>query len=185
MKTVQINVYKFDELSESAQRKALDNFEPFIDYIWEEAIESIKSFVDLFDVKLGREYTDFRTSHIDDDILNLSGARLMAYLWNNYGADLYKPKYLKHVKGKARYSRVQVACDCPLTGVCYDMDLLEPIIEAMHKPSKYTFEQILGFCADNIQRSIEGEIEYRHSDEAKTEDIEANEYEFTEDGERF
>lgn len=177
MKTVQINVYKFNELSESAKRKALDDFEPFTDYIWQEAITSIESFADLFDVKLGSRY--------DDNILNLSGARLMAYLWNNYGADLYKPKYLKRVKGKARYSRVQVDCNCPLTGVCYDMDLLEPIIEAMHKPSEYTFEQILGFCADNIQRSIEGEIEYRHGDKAKTEDIEANEYEFTEDGERF
>lgn len=198
-----IEIYKFDELSEAAKRTALDNFQPVTDHIWEDARDTVKVFNNLFGTKEGiNSWLDVRTGHIDDTILELTGSRLMSYLWNKYGGDLYKPAYMGSINHEVKHKRTKIndsksgkysmyysgykrEYSCPLTGVCYDNDILKPIIEAMQKPSEQTFEELLKECFETLRISVENEIEYRNSDEAKTEDIEANEYEFTEDGERF
>lgn len=80
---------------------------------------------------------------------------------------------------------------CELTGVCYDEYLLQPIydfIESGHKTDSFkyvTFQMLLDDCFESLERSLESEVEYRNSAEAISEDIEANEYEFLQDGSRF
>jgi len=163
----------------------------------------VKAFNDLFGTREGRHsWLDVQTGHINDNVLNLKSARLTAYLWNNYGDDLFTPVYRKSLEGERKHNRVKIktssqspysvyysgykkSCECPLTGVCYDMDLLKPILKAMHEPVKETFEDLLTECFENLRIAIENEIEYRNSDESKTEDIKSNGYEFTENGKIF
>lgn len=186
MRTIEVNLYSFNELNEDAQRTALNNFEPNVDYIQYEAIDSIKKFAEEFNVRFPRQYDSPSFTHIDDSILELSGTRLRTYLLNNFYSILFERKPQgKYKAGKyPRRSRIQYTetC-CPFTGVCYDEDLLSDIRKFIASPdTNTTFEQLLRDCVHNLHKSVEDEIEYRQSDEGKMEHIEANGYEFTENG---
>lgn len=214
MRTVEVCLYKFDELSEQAQRKALDNYEVETQFYWNEAHETVKKFHDLFGTKEGiHSWLDIRTGHIDSDIMELSGFRLQKYIWNNFGDELFTRKYLKDGglfdakkpnhrmrkqyqittkcpnQGKfssSFYSNIQKDNCCVLTGICYDDDMLSPIYKFLKMrdfEKSPCFEGLLEECTEALRKSLENEDEYRNSDEAKTEEIEANEYEFDEDGE--
>ncbi len=95
MRTIRIKLYKFNELSESAKQKAIQDYRNDgndMD-IYAEIIDSVKAMADIFNLKNGREYTDIRCSHIDDNIMELKGIRLYKYIINNYYNDLFKPVY--------------------------------------------------------------------------------------------
>lgn len=59
------------------------------------------------------------------------------------------------------------ADDCPLTGVCWDIDVIVGLREGN---------------AEKVLESLHSDTEYRYSDEGLTEHLAANGYEFTEDG---
>jgi len=210
MQTKRIKVYSFDELSPEAQEAALDyarRTEAVQDcsFFFDDAYETVKKFNDLFGTSEGhREWTDYRTDNIDDNVLNLSGPRLLSYLWNNYGRELYKGKYytvkthrpLKHrrVRSKtlsngnffnAYYSAIQLENSCVLTGMCYDDDMLQPIYDFMSKPDNRTFEDLLSECFDSLKSALQSEEEYHYSDEGVQEYLTANNYQFLKDGTIF
>lgn len=217
MKTIELTLFQYSELSESAKEKARDWFTEDggnVDYIYSDAECTVKAFFKHFPGASGREsWLDINTGSIDDNILELSGHRLATYLWNNFETVLFKRKYLKHGeltdtkkpfhrmreskeitnrcpnKGKfinSYYSNIQKESSCVLTGVCYDDDLLQPIYDFLNAPdNSVTFEDLLSNCFYSLKESIENEIEYRNSEEAIAEDIEANDYTFLEDGTRF
>ena len=202
MKTIEINLYSFDELSDKAKRKALKEYienEDFY-YIWEEAHETVKAFCDKTIVKTYQDsWLEPNFNNIDDSILNLTGVRLMKYFINNFDF-LYKPKYLKSYddhkthrmikniialntgnKYSLAYSNIQKETSCNLTGVCYDDDFLKPIYDFLQKPTKNkTFEDIISDCFYCLKKSIENEIEYMQSMEYFNELCEMNNYYFTE-----
>ena len=218
MRTVRTKIYSFNELSNEAQQKAINNFRNNgvnTDFIYDDAYNSVKAFNEVFGTREGsRSWLDVYTDHIDDNILELKGFRLQKYLWNNYYNALFKPKFLNAIadnkilihpcievhkydvsKG-ARcsssnfyYSRIQKTNSCVLTGVCYDDDLLQPIYDFLLKRDfsncSITFYHLLNDCFESLKNSIENEVDYRNSDEAIIEDIEANDYEFTKDGNQF
>ncbi len=77
-------------------------------------------------------------------------------------------------------------CDCTLTGVCFDNDILEPIVNFMVKPDNHTiFEELIDTCLDNIMKAVQNEVSYWNSKECILEEIKANEYEFLENGEIY
>jgi hypothetical protein len=208
-RTIRTKVYKFNELSEEAKQKAIDSFRNNdIDYSHysEEITDSAKAVVELFGLKFGRRYTDIICSHIDDDILNLSGIRLYKYLMNHYYDDLFTPKYIKSVDREIRgkqfvfkvhkdykgepytqiYSKINRVNDgCPLTGVCYDNDILQPVYNFLKKPDNRTFEELIREIESAISKAYDNAEEWVNSDEFIKEEIEANEYEFTKDGKQF
>ena len=100
MKTIEIQLFKFSELSEDAQKKAIDHFRESDNDFWfiEEANETFKKFADLFSIKwreidYEQPYRNNYSINLSDDIKGLSGIRLMKYIWNNYKNDLFKGKY--------------------------------------------------------------------------------------------
>ena len=160
-------------------------------------------------------WLDCNTSNIEEDILNLTGLRLRKYLLNNFGSTLYKRKYLKHGeladsfkpyhrmkkqteittncpnKGKisvSYYSNIFVeANNCNLTGMCYDCDMMQPIYDFLELRTfdSTNFEDLLNSCFDAMKRTLENEEEYMYSDEYITEEIENNDWQFTENGQIF
>ena len=102
MRTIRIKLYKFNELSKNAKQKAIENWRSQNEqdsFYFEEIEGSVKAVIELFNLKTGRTWDDIRTSHIDDNILELQGIRLYKYLVNNYYNDLFKPKYIKSING--------------------------------------------------------------------------------------
>jgi len=209
MRTIRIKVYKFDELSDKAKQKAIDHYRNnWLDtgYIYDEAHNTVKAFHDVFGTEAGRDsWLDIRTGHIDDSIMELSGQRLATYIWNNYKTSLYKGKYynlnskkqIKHPRVKSKwyertnqwgnyyYSAITLEHSCPLTGWCYDDDILDPIFNFLDKPDSRTFEELLNDCLRSLDKSLKREEDYLYTDESITENIETNEYEYTIDGNIF
>lgn len=162
MKTIRIKIYKFDELNQEAQSKAIEDFRNNgVDtyFIYDDAYNSVKAFNEVFGTREGsNSWLDVSTNHINDAILELKGFRLQKYIWNNYYNSLFKPKFYNAIadnkilihpcievhkydvsKGSRcsssnfYFSRIQKNNSCVLTGVCYDDDLLQPIYEFLEK----------------------------------------------------
>lgn len=177
----------------------------------DEATETFKKFADLFNIDWSEiDYENpYRNEYritLSSEIKALSGWRLVSYLWNNYKTDLFKGEYhsikadkrVYHPRVKcteltnkgrlknwhcAYYSAIFLDHSCVLTGVCYDDDILKPIYEYLDKPNnRIDFEDLLNDCIYSLCHSVQSEIEYTNSDEAIIETIDANNYEFTEDG---
>ena len=214
MRTIRTKVYQFSELSKDAQQKAISQFRNIDNdnqFYFDEIIESVKAVCKLFDLKTGREWTDIRTSHIDDDILELKGLRLYKYIVNNYWNSLYKRKFLgsigdnrviKHRMSKTNfydtskgarvnssnfiYSNVQFHNSCTLTGVCYDNDILQPVYDFLKRPDpSTTFEHLIRGIESAISKTFDNTEEWLNSDEFIQNEIESNEYEFKVDGTIF
>ena len=205
MKTIEIQVYTFDELSEEAKEVARNwRRSGGIDsqFYADEIIESAKKFADIFGLRFGRRYSDLQWGYLEDSFLRqLSGVRLATYLWNNHKKDLFKGKYYslwsktevsyKHYKEgypvlKQRRSKILLDNSCVLTGVCYDDDILKPFYDFMKRPDKYTtFEYLLEEVENAIEKCFNDVEDWVNSDEYIDETIRANEYEFTQDGKRF
>ncbi len=212
MKTIEIKLYQFDELSENAQQTAINWWREGADfqYLTEEAVDSLNEFCDLFNVTwsnidFDEPYHNEYRFNIDEDFLSLSNHKLAKYIWNNYSDSIYKGKYygklvdtdkdgkkieiskehpngLRHVK---RRSKCQLENCCVLTGVGYDDDLLKPVYDFLDHPSKTDFETLLHDCINSLCHSVSSEIEANMEDENVADSIRANEYEFIENGEKY
>lgn len=210
MRTIRTKVYKFSELSEQAKGKAIENYRNGsvdTDFIYDQAHETVKAFHEIFGTEQGRNsWLDCRCGHIDDNIANLKGLRLRTYIINNFWNDLFNGRYFSlwsktevsykhHSEGhpvlKSRHSKVMFDNSCTLTGVCYDMSLLDPIynfVAYKDKPDYYSymdFETLMNDCFDSLKNDVESEVDSQYEDEQIIESIEANEYEFTKDGKQF
>lgn len=87
------------------------------------------------------------------------------------------------------YSNFKKDNSCVLTGVYFDDEMLQPIYDFLEKRDfkncTITFYHLLNNCFEAIEKTIEREIEYMNTDEYLIENIESNEYEFTENGNLF
>lgn len=208
MKTIEIKIYSFDELTETAQQNAINHFRYHLDnsFEYDNIISSVKKLIDIFDLKTGNEYTDLRYSHIEDNILELSGVRLYKYILNNYGSFLFQPKYLKCIDNAVNYkqfickqhkdhkgeiytqlySKYKKTDSCVLTGVCYDDDILKPVYKFLKNPCKLTtFEDLIQDIENAISKTFQDVEDWLNSDEYIIDTIEANDYDFNENGKLY
>ena len=93
---------------------------------------------------------------------------------------------------KSRHSKVILDNCCVLTGVCYDNSLLQPIydfLERYNEKKDYylymDFQTLLNDCFESLEKDVKDEEDAQYKDDVISENIEANEYEFTADGRRF
>jgi len=183
MKTVEVSVYQFSELSESAKEKAISDFRVFDEYSWsQEVLQSVEDGLEHFGASLSDYSIDWNNINCSSWKISfpeqgeLSGVRLWKYLQNNHLT--YWNKYQKKTDEL-------LSGNCPFTGVCFDEDFLDNIRKFIKRPDSSTFEDLLEESVWNCFNAGCKDYEYQQSDEAITEMIEANDYEFTEDGERF
>lgn len=127
----------------------------------------------------------------------VSGKLLLRYL-NSKFLDLHNPKrywgeFRWDENGKSltkkRTSRIKWEDCCPLTGVCYDEDILEPIRNYLKKPDKsLTLKDLIEECIDTFVRLWHEEYEYCCDNETFLEEEFENRHEndfFYEDGTTF
>lgn len=190
MKEITLQVYSLSELNEKAREKALSHFIDIEYPFHSDNVKSVEAFCNAFPCEVrgfeygygyfvNKQFTD------DENIANLSGARLLAYLHNNYFNILHKAKkYAKN--GKKRKSNIFFEeTDCPFTGYYMDHALLNNIREFIKKPTNETFKDLLYDSLDNWIKACNTDYEYYYSEEYIADFIELNEYEFLESGELF
>lgn len=193
MKTLEIKLYSFEELSEEAKNKAIENYKndhcETLGTFWqEENFESIKAVLNFFDVKIknwsidyssaGRSFIDWElNSDYDDDIKNLYGSRLYKYLQNNY-IGRRTGSFNSVFDGKPDNGR------CLFTGYCADCDLITPVVEFMERPIKnINFEDLINEIIYAGLKYIENDYDYQNSDESITEELINNDIYFNASGE--
>ena len=96
MRTAEVKIYSFDELSDEAKERAHANWlNKGHEHFWAgEARDTIKAFESEFGVTIrnwrydssGYGY-DIRFDGISDEVLELSGNRARAWIWNNLRED--------------------------------------------------------------------------------------------------
>lgn len=186
MRTETISIYKFSELSDEAKKRAISEHIEFLqreDFWGSERLQSYRKAEEIYD----------ELHRIDGTI---SGARLVAWIQNNLSHYWERKNYIsKHTDGsiKNSYWQHKYGCtkkkislvfstnnieNCPLTGTCYDYDFLLPIIEFMRKPSARIDNTDLQL--PDYETIAERDKDF--DDEYIIENIEANEYEYNEDG---
>lgn len=192
MRTETINIYKFDELNEESKQFAIDKWREIgIDDC--SADERVKSY------ELARDIFE-QIESIEGEI---GGKRLVAYINNNFSHLWMDQQYIsKHEDGKIKncYYSYKYDCtkkkrsnvftannleNCPLTGVCYDHDFLQPIIDFLKSPKENYTNQDLADDFPSYESIADRDIEYLYSDESIMETIECNDYDFTEDGKMY
>lgn len=152
--TKTFKVYKYSEASDELKEKIKDNFRAsgcYGDWIIDERINSLKAFAKVLGGTL--DYSISLVPHRGEYIKmsNISNPTS----WYDLEQLGYK--------------------DCPLTGVCYDDDLIHDALE---------FNSIQK-ALNKFLKSIHQEYESMFDDEYLAEHCEANEYEFTEDGKLY
>lgn len=158
MKTLQINVYEFSELSDKAKEKAREWFRDGQEWAYmDESLDSIKAFCTCFGVKL----TDYE----------ISGYGHCSYSTNA------ENQHFRGLKLK-KFDR-----DYMPTGYCLDCALWETFYDQF----KATGSVYKAFNAalDAGFKTWTNDLEYQLSNEFIDDAIIANEYTFTVDGKRF
>ena len=215
MRTIEILAYSFAELSDSAKQTACDKYNDneHFDYPWYAEVNQCREGLLAYfpGAYLDRD-NDVRTGRIDDDILQLKGKRLAAWLWNNIISEVQKGHYRtmrtynetphkrvrreesKSTGNKWRYYRsaLTFTVDCPFSGMSVDCAAMDPILDFVHGKgfsrsgsnwANTTLEDIISDCFHNISKYVDDDIEYLQSLEAFAETCESNKWEFNESGE--
>ena len=208
MREVMFKVFRFDELSEEAKEKAITNFlENHDEYIWLREIEnSAKAIAKVFGIQINFEYDGWNRCYANwsvsncefcDEELELSKARLIAWIVNRFDFKVldYNIRCKAMAQSKKGYYRMfrwafakNRYSDNMLTGYCDDyctMEAYKEIIDSMKKGEHITLETFFDTLCKHFAKAATNEIDYQNSDEFAIEMIEANDYEFYEDGDRY
>lgn len=196
MRTIETILYKFDELSETAKSFAINEYiENYFQYnrnydFDDEISASFKKAEEIYD----------SLENIEGEI---KGARLYTWLINNVASEWIRPDYFcfdgndkiihndfsyKYTQGKYKKSRVfetNNTENCPLTGVCYDFEFLEPIINFLKKPDSLTTNLGLAKLLPSFDSVCQNDYEYRTTKEYISEELINNETEFYENGKEY
>lgn len=203
MRTIVTTVYTFDELSDEAKKKAINDWrDSEREFAWTyDTINSIEAIAKAMYCKAewysydGITYDVSFYSYETKDIENLSGKRAWAYIWNNYlypnreYKTYWKDKVL-HCDGRKNWERKSKISygwdDCPFTGYCADCCFIEAWRIWKKKFNKYsTVGDFIELVAEKLGKEWTNDNKYQLTDEYISEILTINDYEFTEDGDRI
>lgn len=218
MKSINVDVFTFDELSDEVKAKLVEEnryeFQGDAVYMdWEDMwAPTIKKFEELFNVDLGidsrygwRYRVTFNEEYFFDNgevsdfpdcngqysirMDELSGEKLRNYIDTQFSSCMKRKTFFGKNYGKRRISRIFKEWDnCPLTGCCSDISILEPIAEYLnHKQGdygwkksdgtininwkRYAFQDLMEACAESIIKDIKSSSDYYLSDEYILEEL--------------
>lgn len=197
MRTIEINLYQYNELSEEAKEKAFNDFCSNDYYHWNgENNKVLEWFKNTFDVKIidweygYQNYISWESEYTTDQD-ELTGKRLISFLWNNYKNDLFQGKYYSKTistspyRYKSRRSKILLEDGCP-TGYYLGSLIIDPMLAVLRGEkiqNNYTLYDCLNDCLDAWIEGCRDDYEHYYSMENFKELSEANEWEYNENGE--
>lgn len=156
MRTIETTIYTFGELSDDAKERAIEKMRGITDYPWfDECLGSLRAFCDEFSVRV----TDYTLSDC-------------------YRASISTDATPRHFRGVRLSGFDREAMP---TGFCFDCDLRYTFHDEFKRmgDAYHAFEMAI----EAFLSAVKKDIEWQFSDECIIENIAANEYEFTENGE--
>lgn len=188
-----LNVFTFNELSETAKLKAVECYRAYRggdDFYFSEYKASLAAFADDIGININDWSYGLDGCTVDFDfgeleILNtIKGARAYAWVVNNVkglrpGPRVYAVSrevnshgFTRNERIVKRVSRVYRADDCcNYTGVCCDEDLMKPFREFLLKPDGRSVEDLINEAIDSYCCALQADLEYHESDEFITEEL--------------
>lgn len=172
------------------EEKKFDIGYELMDCYGDEYQETLKRFCELMGIKMKDWRVGYCgyyfTFRFNDEILmgdwrgkefsakEITGRLLRRWLNNNFMYNaLPRKKYYKYEAGwnkdlkrwnKQRYSRIfhESWDECPLTGTCYDYEIMKPIVDGLSKPisDNYSLYDLVEDVLDNFFKSWHEEYEY-------------------------
>jgi hypothetical protein len=189
VRTIEVKLYKFEELGEKAKARALEDWKgKQTEIFWaDETIDSLKALIKSAELKLkdwgigaySHSYVRLESFEGED----LTGKRALAWLENNLLAGLripYRGAKRWELARYGSYYRAGMIKPCPFTGYCADDDFLDELRKDIKEGS--TVKEAFEALADKARRMLENELDAQQSEEYFKEHADANDYEFTEDG---
>ncbi len=200
MRTIEIKVYTYEELDEHGKEFARDWFKNNIMEYGYNCDEDCQKSTNAIAEAIGLEWVD--QGYAGDvnvtfkgTALHLRGKRALSYVWNNWIKPNLKGKYYgKTVWAngsaltKSRRSKCQFSWDCPLTGYCMDMVMVEAFDKfcgAYRKDLQVETDRFIKILETLISKEWADQRQGELSDEYVEDNIVANAYEFTSDGELY
>jgi hypothetical protein len=183
MKTIEIKVYRFDELSEKAKEKAKESFG--YDNPWENEIaESMRLAGGIYDEINKSDLSGLRLyKWIVNNILPDLTAQKKYYVSNGSYNSYFSVKRKIYAGEKARFSKIIKEIDAlHLTGVCFDYDFLEPLFDFLRNPIGDLSHVDVYYICDRI---VEKEREYFFMDANFSEHCDINGIMFYENGKMY
>jgi hypothetical protein len=181
MKTLQIKLLSFKELSDDAKKRVLkdkaeDVYSDRDNFTLGECMDSLKAIVSACDLRLSdwnigpHNRNNFAKVECDDE-----GNRALARFLRVLLAHGYKrPK---------KFADMVFPGHCGFTGVCFDEDIAETVWKSLIGGE--TLGKAFDCAADEIASICEKDLEYRASEAGILECLDEDEEAYEEDGSRF
>ena len=194
------NVYTFEELSAEAQEWALIDLRGKeynnLEFYTEEYSDTLYAIAEFLNCNPSWcSYSDgvtmecSFTSKAPFEIEELEGKRAYAYIMNNFIIPTMKKKTYSMRHGINQYTKkrqskiIYTEDNCPFTGFYADICFIEAWLDwKRHFNSKSTVDRFFDLIAKYLSKYWTEENEYRLSDEGLKEEIDANGFNFLEDG---
>ena len=175
MKTIETQLFSFNELSEEAQEKVIEAKASDIlndpdNFTLDEAVDSLKKIVEATGAKL----TDWQIGPY------YHGTRASASYEVTF--EEFRQVLLDHGYPQG-VGQVEFPGTCGFTGVCFDEDVAQTIHDELRDGE--TFSQAVNAAADKIRQICEDDLEWRASKEGILEYLDRDEEIYTEDGSEF
>jgi len=193
MRTVAQTQYRFDELSDKAQERAVTDAAISMDYAWaDDALASLKAFAeaqgsDLRDYSIdwassGRSYLTFADVSLDPwEFMPEDGPDGEGYSMDDKPTPEAEAEALAEWMADLLADR-KAGYSCGYTGYCADADCVEGACIAFDD-GETDPNEILRAAGEHWLASVCADYEYQTSAEAFADHAEANDYWFDEDGE--
>lgn len=189
MREVVKMVYTYDELSEEAKERAIEEISeiPACDD-WSDEEASIKAIANHIGAEVDYSVGAFTHSYVSfdvslgDDVSDLRGVRAYKWIWNNWISPLYSPKVRFSREHKKLESKCQSWISCPFTGYYMD-DCIRVAWKSFcdNLDSKSDVEDFIteleGIACKWWQEDMESRYEREYIEEMYVDD-----YEYLEDG---
>lgn len=208
MREISIKLYQFGELPETTQKKIWEGDQNRYNYAadsyyWEFR-NTLDKFAEIFALTIHWEvnssFYKFDFFFIDEEASENvhtieNPIRLATWVYNNFAHNIRRGKYYStrgewidgKYTNKSRHSRMIFTYDdCPLTGVCFDCDILRAIIDCMtYRRTFDTYDDLMTTALNEFFETWRDALEYAESFEFYAEEAAANEWEYTADGSRW
>lgn len=187
MKEIKVKLYSFDELSDDAKEKAIEEQrENHCEDFWDSVREEIDALEDIADAMgatindysldtCSPSYIEFKFNTYDFDFEDLKDIRALKYIYNNFISPFIKGKHYsiwkQDLNGKyiTKYKQSKAIFEfTPASGLYIDnivLDVYEEYIENIKKHISFNVADFIEDVESRLAKTIVDNAEYNDSNE--------------------